>query len=284
MEKYFEYKDEKSAKFWKITVSGDSHTVNYGKIGTDGQQKTKEFSSSEEALESAEKLIVSKLKKGYSEINQKSSTSDSFDASEWLKELAQKTNDNMALLKDQHSEVEKYLKSVFPDSDDKVVDLLMKQLDSIAMKENGTLLMNFKNADDGEIVTVNFKQPKDEDNDSPCASLQELYKMHSNIQIECYGGGWLNCPSGGAESGWFEEYFEGDFKSYPAVFEVGQNLMVADLNNKNTYGEPTLFFVGHDEIELYEIENSENLTARQVFLMLILQHLDVESYFDDVYF
>ena len=52
---YLEYSDGKSDKFWQIEVTGDSFTVTYGKIGTDGQSKTKTFGSADEAEKEAEK-------------------------------------------------------------------------------------------------------------------------------------------------------------------------------------------------------------------------------------
>ncbi|MEM6956029.1 MAG: WGR domain-containing protein [Myxococcota bacterium] len=68
MKAHLEYSDQKSSKFWEIEVDGTSHTVRYGKIGTAGQSKTKEFSSHDEALRAAEKLIASKKKKGYAAV------------------------------------------------------------------------------------------------------------------------------------------------------------------------------------------------------------------------
>lgn len=65
MRSYLTYRDEKSSKFWEITVDGASHTVRYGRIGTNGRTLTKEFDSVEEARKSAEELIQSKRKKGY---------------------------------------------------------------------------------------------------------------------------------------------------------------------------------------------------------------------------
>ncbi len=59
------FKDDKSQKFWKIEHYGSGYTVTYGKIGTEGQSKTKEFDSREEAYKVGDKLIASKLKKGY---------------------------------------------------------------------------------------------------------------------------------------------------------------------------------------------------------------------------
>ena len=61
------YSDGSSDKFWKIEITGDSHTVHFGKIGTAGQTRTKEFDSDEDAQKSYNKLIAQKLKKGYTE-------------------------------------------------------------------------------------------------------------------------------------------------------------------------------------------------------------------------
>lgn len=65
----FELVDGKSSKFWEIAVEGSSHTVRYGRIGTDGRETTKEFGSPEEAAASAEKLIKQKTKKGYAPVD-----------------------------------------------------------------------------------------------------------------------------------------------------------------------------------------------------------------------
>ena len=65
---YLEFKDDTSAKFWKIAVTDTSHTVTYGKIGTNGQSKTKTFESAEKAIKDAEKLVKAKTKKGYQAI------------------------------------------------------------------------------------------------------------------------------------------------------------------------------------------------------------------------
>ncbi len=68
MKTYLEYKDEKSHKFWQIEVSKNTFTVTYGKVGTNGQSKTKEFDTAEKATSEAEKIIKQKLKKGYKEV------------------------------------------------------------------------------------------------------------------------------------------------------------------------------------------------------------------------
>ncbi len=65
MKNYFEYKDEKSVKFWEINLNGLSVTTTYGKIGTTGQVSEKTFESEEKAEKEYHKLIGEKTKKGY---------------------------------------------------------------------------------------------------------------------------------------------------------------------------------------------------------------------------
>lgn len=57
-----------SAKFWQVTQNGKNLTIIFGKIGTNGQTTEKSFSSAEEASAEMEKLIKSKMKKGYKEV------------------------------------------------------------------------------------------------------------------------------------------------------------------------------------------------------------------------
>ena len=63
-EKY-EFNDGKSHKFWNITYNteGGEYTVKYGKIGSDGRTTTKT-----DTKENIQKLIDSKVKKGYKKI------------------------------------------------------------------------------------------------------------------------------------------------------------------------------------------------------------------------
>jgi predicted DNA-binding WGR domain protein len=65
--RYFEFCEDGSHKFWEISVSGAALTTRWGKVGTDGQCKTKDFVSDEKAEAEAAKLIVEKTKKGYQE-------------------------------------------------------------------------------------------------------------------------------------------------------------------------------------------------------------------------
>ncbi|MBS7231467.1 WGR domain-containing protein [Flavobacterium psychroterrae] len=67
MKKYLKYIDGNSDKFWQIEVTGLEYTVTYGKNGTSGTSQTKSFSTDDECLKSAEKILAEKVKKGYSE-------------------------------------------------------------------------------------------------------------------------------------------------------------------------------------------------------------------------
>ena len=61
------FQDGSSNKFWNIELSGSSFTVTFGRIGTAGQEQTKEFSTDDAAKSAYDKLVAEKLKQGYSE-------------------------------------------------------------------------------------------------------------------------------------------------------------------------------------------------------------------------
>jgi DNA ligase-1 len=65
---YYEYSDGKSEKFWEITRDGLDVTVRYGRIGADGQSKTKSFADQAAADKHATKLISEKTGKGYTRV------------------------------------------------------------------------------------------------------------------------------------------------------------------------------------------------------------------------
>jgi len=60
------YKNSKSNKFWNIEYNNNSYKVNYGKVGTKGNILSKKNS-----LNEIEKLIQSKINKGYIKKSQK---------------------------------------------------------------------------------------------------------------------------------------------------------------------------------------------------------------------
>lgn len=65
----FHYSEGPSHKFWRVTVHGESVTVRFGRIGTEGQTQSKFFVSAAEAATAAEKLIAEKTRKGYREVS-----------------------------------------------------------------------------------------------------------------------------------------------------------------------------------------------------------------------
>lgn len=65
--RYFEFHDDKSSKFWEISVCDAAITVRFGRVGTQGQIQNKSFPDAAVALKQAEKLISEKTAKGYVE-------------------------------------------------------------------------------------------------------------------------------------------------------------------------------------------------------------------------
>ncbi len=64
MKRRLEMKAGSTQKFWSIERSSATRIVNFGRIGTNGQTKTKTFASAAEAKASADKLVAQKLRKG----------------------------------------------------------------------------------------------------------------------------------------------------------------------------------------------------------------------------
>jgi predicted DNA-binding WGR domain protein len=63
----YEFSEGSSNKFWDIAIAGSEVTTTWGKIGTDGQSKTKDFGSAAAAQKEYDKLVAEKTKKGYLE-------------------------------------------------------------------------------------------------------------------------------------------------------------------------------------------------------------------------
>lgn len=68
MTRRFELLDGGTAKFWEVSVSGSELTVRFGKIGTDGQTKTKDLGSAAAAEKERDKLVREKTNKGYADV------------------------------------------------------------------------------------------------------------------------------------------------------------------------------------------------------------------------
>ncbi len=67
----FKFVDSTSNKFWEVDVKGKILNVTFGKIGTKGQSKPKDFATPEKAKGEMEKLIKEKMGKGYVEVGGK---------------------------------------------------------------------------------------------------------------------------------------------------------------------------------------------------------------------
>src|SRR5207244_3346371 len=65
--RHFEFKEGSSNKFWEVELNGESLTTWWGRIGTAGQSKTKDFGDVGEAKKAYDKLVGEKLKEGYAE-------------------------------------------------------------------------------------------------------------------------------------------------------------------------------------------------------------------------
>ena len=67
----FKFSDSTSNKCWEVEVKGKPLNVTFGKIGTKGQSKPKDFATPEKAKAEMEKLIKEKTGKGYVEVGGK---------------------------------------------------------------------------------------------------------------------------------------------------------------------------------------------------------------------
>ena len=74
--RYFEFVDGSSSKFWEVALSGSDVTTRWGRIGTDGQSKTKSFASADKAQTEYDKLVREKTEKGYVKIGGTSPRND----------------------------------------------------------------------------------------------------------------------------------------------------------------------------------------------------------------
>ncbi len=61
----YEFSEGTSNKFWDIKQSGTGLTINFGKVGANGQTQIKSFGSDAEAKTAHDKLVAEKTKKGY---------------------------------------------------------------------------------------------------------------------------------------------------------------------------------------------------------------------------
>lgn len=70
MKRALRYMNEKSDKFWRIETAGCELVINWGKTGATGRYEIKEFDTEDECGKQASKLVMSKVKKGYTDMQE----------------------------------------------------------------------------------------------------------------------------------------------------------------------------------------------------------------------
>jgi predicted DNA-binding WGR domain protein len=68
--KRYEFKRAGSSKFWSVAVAGTTVTYAWGRIGTDGQSKTKKLASPAAVKREVDALVAEKTAKGYRPVRQ----------------------------------------------------------------------------------------------------------------------------------------------------------------------------------------------------------------------
>lgn len=65
----FEFVSGSSRKFWEIELCGAAYVTTYGRIVSEGQETISKFASSAEAQEEYDKIVSSKVRKGYRQVS-----------------------------------------------------------------------------------------------------------------------------------------------------------------------------------------------------------------------
>lgn len=68
MKRQFIKQDGTANKFWNVEIDGQTQIITFGRIDTIGRESVKVFNSAEECNAESNKLIASKIKKGYVEV------------------------------------------------------------------------------------------------------------------------------------------------------------------------------------------------------------------------
>jgi len=100
MTRFFINQEGSSNKFWNIRTDGKSQIITFGRINSEGRQAVKLFETEEDCEVETEKLISSKIKKGYVEvkdgdfITEKTSLSDDEAGKKFFWDSIEKSNKN----------------------------------------------------------------------------------------------------------------------------------------------------------------------------------------------
>jgi len=264
LEIYLEYHDEKSAKFWKIQVNGASHTVTYGKIGKEGQSKTKDFDSEKVALKDAEKLTASKKKKGYQESG-KAENSKSKEPSSGFDHLINAKNQTEALCK--HF-------SYLADSPGftSVLKAIMKKVEKVEVVEDNLVLRFPEN----EKLTANPPGKASDYTNWP-KSFKACMSKHEFLSFpeEDYGiilGNHLNYDISNLTEDFLGESEVKDVLS-PLFDYVDPWLF--HPQEKNAYGDPMLYLYDHEYGDVLD-PSEYNIGSQFLLLLAKALRLDLE--------
>jgi predicted DNA-binding WGR domain protein len=266
---HLRYQDEKSSKFWEIEVEGSSHTVRYGKIGTDGQTKTKEFGSPDEAQASADKLVKQKLKKGYEHAESGESegeASDDMSAGDRLRALLGGLCDTP-----QDQMILDALCEAVGEASDTSFDFEESEFEYV--KGTGAVYC--------EGVPKSFSEI--------AASVKELYWDGGGPEV---GFGLTEEGQPAADDSGFD-YLEDDSpEDYERIneagganpaFAYGQNWTFFDPTRTLANGEPALAFVSHEGGGWEEVKSADKLNYKQIFLRMISDAMIETDYLSELY-
>ena len=78
------YDDGETQKFWSIKIVNNTHIRKWGVIGTEGKELITECTNSDEARDEAERLYLSKTRKGY-KVAQPQLTIDNTDVTHFIR-------------------------------------------------------------------------------------------------------------------------------------------------------------------------------------------------------
>ncbi|QDK22055.1 WGR domain-containing protein [Leptospira weilii] len=283
MQHYLTYKDETSDKFWNIEVNGDLFTVTYGKTGTPGQTQTKEFKDEATCLKEAKKLLNEKLKKGYVEkqgvktdqdkSSQKSEAEESY-LLEWNKLVNENGSDRLPSVLAEHF-------SCLADMPgfDLVLQSLMQHAEQVEIQDadetKKSLVVRFRKDDDELIASPPFLGSQYK---TYPRSFQNIMKKHSNLYLN---KAWLFLGNDGGFEAEQLEYVDSEWLNLvkkPSQIQVAltdySNWWLYHPENKNGFGEPTIHFCSHEDMEIEEEGVPYNVGA--FFLKNLVERLELD--------
>ena len=265
MQKYLTYKDEKSNKFWKITVTGNSFTITYGKTGTKGISQVKSFESEEKCLKEAEKLLNDKLNKGYNE---------SVDDFKLIESNENSIHDwNLSInTKNRNQKLFNHFSFLTESTDDQILlKKIIKLVKHVFIDVNESLILEFENSKLEATIPRNFESYKNWPD-----SFKKIIIHHEFI-----GFGDLNEVVArdlilGDHGSFRYKQNEGNEKLKNALSPMlsESDFLVYDFTKINKSNQPHILSVSHEDCK---ISGTFDLDIGSLFLQKLAEYLEVES-------